>query len=254
MIARGLPNPASQSVLVGVGLAIAEPLEPKRTTGASEAAALAIRLATGMIDAVAARDGPACRKGCDHCCHFAISATAPEVFYLATALRGKHASVRDITARIRERRSETSGMSLDALMAASLPCPLLVDGACASYQERPIVCRQFMSRSTTACASARAGEPTQIPTLGGAINAGVLCRNLLLAAVRTRGLDERCYELTSALDVALTMNGAEQRWLAGEDVLASALIVPRPSAASAMVERIAEQMLAVSDPRASGRN
>lgn len=242
VLARGLPNPAPQSALIGVGLVIAEPLSNGGSEGASRAAALSLRLASVMIDGIARREAPACHRGCDHCCHFAISASAPEILHLARTLRYGGAAAAPIIDRIAARRSETAGMGLEALMAQSLPCPMLSDGVCGAYAARPIVCRQFMSRSAEACGAARAGQPTEIPTLRGAINAGVLGRSLLLAAVRAHGLDGRCYEVTSALQIALQNADSERRWLAGEDVFAAALVAARPPEAEAMVEHLANDM------------
>lgn len=238
-IARGVPNPAPQLLLVGIGLTLAEPMRKAGGGGAAEAAGLAIRLATGMIDTAAAKDKPACHKGCDHCCHFAISATAPEIFHLARALRSGGAGTAPIIDRLADRRRDTSGMALDALMAEALPCPMLENGMCGAYAARPIVCRQFMSRSAEACASARAGSAVEIPTLRTTVNAGVLARNLLLAAVRALHRDDRCYEVTSALAIALEQPDAERRWLTGEDLFAGALLVPRPPEANAMVDHLA---------------
>lgn len=241
-IRQGLPNPVPQAALIGIGLVLEEPLG--KPAGASTAAGLAIRLATATIDKIAARDEPACRKGCDHCCHFAVSATAPEIFHVARALASADAAGAQIRDRIVARQRETSGMRLDALMAQCLPCPLLSEGECGLYSARPIVCRQFMSRAVEPCAEARTGQTVEIPVLRGAINAGALTRNLLLAAVRARGLDERCYELSSALAVALAAPEAERQWLAGQDVFAQAIVVPRAAEATAVVARLASEISA----------
>lgn len=245
-IARGLPNPVPEHLLVGVGLVLQEALAEDASGGAAKAAGLAIRLASGMIDAAATKDKPACRLGCDHCCHFAVSASAPEIFHLAREISRDPARRAAIAAALAERGRHTDGMDLASLMSAALPCPLLDDGACGAYGGRPIVCRQFMSRSVEACAASLAGDRVEIPVLKAAINAGVLARNLLLAAVRARGLDNAgCHELSSALHLALSVPNAERRWLAGEDVLAPALAVPRAADAEVMVERVAAAMRSV---------
>lgn len=241
-ISRGLSSPTPEREFIAIALALAEPLERDGTGGAAHAAGLALRLASATIDQTASRDTPACTRGCDHCCHFAISASAPEVFHVARALKAGGSATGAMVARIAGRSRDIAGMSLDAVMAAYLPCPLLTDSACGVYAARPIVCRQFMSRSASACGAARAGESIEIPILHGAINAGVLSRNLLIAAADALGRDRRCYELTSALHIALSKPDAEKRWLAGSDVLGRALHVARPPDADAMVERLSATM------------
>lgn len=241
-IGRGLSSPATERELVAIALTLAEPLDRDTTGGAAHAAGLALRLASATIDQAASRDTPACAKGCDHCCHFSISASAPEVFHVARALKAGGSSTGMLVANIAQRSRESAGMSLDAIMAACLPCPLLVGGACGVYAARPIVCRQFMSRSAEACGAARSGESIEIPVLRGAINAGVLARSLLIAAADALGLDRRCYELTSALHISLSEPDAEKRWLAGSDVFAGALHVARPPDAESIADRLSSTL------------
>jgi hypothetical protein len=79
----------------------------------------------------------------------------------------------------------------------------------------------------------------EIPTLKGAVNAGVLCRSLLLAAGRSAGLSDHCYELSGALAVALGEPDAERRWLAREDVFAGVPVAQRPAQAQGMIDQYA---------------
>src|SRR5215475_10154823 len=37
----------------------------------------------------------ACRKGCSHCCHIWVSATAPEILYVARLLKRRDAAILD---------------------------------------------------------------------------------------------------------------------------------------------------------------
>lgn len=70
----------------------------------------------------------ACRRGCDGCCTH-ISLFPVEAVNLALALRrlpqGEVSRIRD-----KARAAAPDG-----------PCPLLEDGACLLYAERPIICR-----------------------------------------------------------------------------------------------------------------
>ena len=235
-IREGLPNPVPQSVLIGVGLVMRGKLADKADpAGASRAAEIAAGFAGRAIDGIVARDQVACRRGCAFCCHFAVSASPPEVFRLARSLRGQSG----ISEAVSARAEATRGLTLEELTRRCLPCVLLSGSECTAYDARPITCRQFLSRSAEACERNLQGEPIEIPVLKGAVNAGVLCRSLLLAAGRSAGLSDACYELSGALAIALAKPDAERRWLAREDVFAGAAVAQRPAAPQAMIDQFA---------------
>jgi Fe-S-cluster containining protein len=240
-IGQGLPNPVAQSVLIGIGLVMRDKLAGKtEQPDASAAAEIATRLASRAIDSVAARDQVDCRRGCAFCCHFAVSASPPEVFRLARGLRRQAGeSSNAILAAVRERTLAIRGLTLEELTRRCLPCVLLSGSECAAYDARPITCRQFLSRSAEACERNLRGEPVEIPILKGAVNAGVLCRSLLLAAGRSAGHSDDCYELSGALAVALGEPDAERRWLARQNVFAAVPVAARPASAQAMIEQYA---------------
>jgi Fe-S-cluster containining protein len=240
-IVEGLPNPVPQSVLIGAGLVMRGKLADRADpAGPSRAAEIAARVAGRAIDTVAAREEAACRRGCAHCCHFAVSASPPEVFRLARTLR-KRTGILDA---VRLRAEATRSLTLEELAKRCLPCVLLAGSECTAYDARPITCRQFLSRSAEACERNLHGEPIEIPVLKGAINAGVLCRNLLLAAGRSAGLSDNCYELSGALAIALGLADAERRWLAREDVFARVPVAARPASAQAMIDLYASLIAA----------
>jgi len=236
-VSQGLPNPASQSVLLGVALLLRHSLAGR---GPAEAATIAARALDRTIGTIQARTPVACRRGCSHCCHFTVSASAPEILLLARTVRSSGSELSErFDSAVRARAEATRGAALDELMRRCLPCPLLMDRACGSYAGRPMMCRQFLSLSAEVCERNLKGEAVEIPVVKGAVNAGVLCRNLLLAAVRSAGLGDGCYELSSGLAVALAEPDAEGRWRAGAPVFAAALPVPRPQAGEAMIEQFA---------------
>jgi hypothetical protein len=229
----GLPNPVPQSVLIGVGLILRGKLADKADpAGASRAAEIALGFAGRAIDGIAARETIACRKGCAFCCHFAVAASPPEVFRLAQVLRGN----RGVPEAVSARAAATRGLTLEEITGRCLPCVLLDGGACIAYDARPITCRQFLSRSAEACAASLEGKPVDIPTLKGAVNAGVLCRGLLLAAGRAAGLADTCYELSGALAIALAEPDAERRWLLRKNVFAGVATAARPASAQVMID------------------
>lgn len=72
------------------------------------------------------RDQISCKKGCDACCRF-LNLFPVEAFSLSRAFLALPGHARD---RATERVS-----------AGKDHCPLLVDGACLLYAERPVICR-----------------------------------------------------------------------------------------------------------------
>jgi hypothetical protein len=235
-LADGLPNPVPQSMLIGVGLILRGKLTARdEPAGASRADEIALGFASRAIDGIAARDKPDCRLGCAFCCHFAVTASPPEIFHLARSLRRSG----DTTETVRQRAEAVRGLSLADITTRCMPCVLLRDGVCNAYNARPITCRQFMSRSALACEQNLKGEPVEIPVLKAAVSAGVLCRSLLLAASRAAGLSDECYELSGALAVALSERDAERRWLAGENVFAGVPVAARAAAPQGMIDQYA---------------
>ena len=236
---QGLGEGVDDDTLLGLGLVINEKLADRqsavRASEAAELAELVLERSLSEFDATVA-----CRRGCDHCCHSVVSATPPEVFRIAAALRSNAATLSElapdaVAARCRDKR----GDAIADMMAQKRPCPLLLDGACGVYAVRPLSCRQLLSRSVELCiASMHHGKDVQ-PFVSPALDRGVLVRILLLGAMRANGLPDTSYELSGALAIALATEDAERRWLAGEDVLAGALVTPRPASTQAFVDRTA---------------
>lgn len=90
------------------------------------------------FDAAVARTPAAfaCRAGCDACCHQRFGVFAIE----AAQLRGALARLARESPELRNRiRGQARQQAEDP--AAPDRCPLLVDGRCAVYGERPLICR-----------------------------------------------------------------------------------------------------------------
>ncbi|MCY1058133.1 YkgJ family cysteine cluster protein [Nannocystis sp. SCPEA4] len=74
----------------------------------------------------------ACRSGCDTCCHQRFGVFAAEAEPIRRALADLSVRTPVLRARIREQADDP---------AHQHHCALLVDGACAVYGERPLICR-----------------------------------------------------------------------------------------------------------------
>lgn len=164
----------------------------------------------------------ACAKGCGYCCHTWVSATAPEIFLLARAVRADEKQRAGVTVDVVARCRDTAGLTPLQRYGAKLPCPLLVENACSRYRDRPTVCRQATALDLQDCLEEFEGKRFESDIrvssvyLAHARNA----RTPMLAALRLTGLDACAYELSAGLSRALEFNNAEARWLAGDDVFA----------------------------------
>jgi Fe-S-cluster containining protein len=192
---------------------------------------------------------PDCKKGCGHCCRTYVSATAPEIFAIARAMRelpaAHFAAMRE---RVREAAEATTpGWSQDRFF--TYQCPLLEEGACSLHPVRPDACRGVSSYSVDACirsiaaASQKRDEP--IPKVREHAILRSLHAHGLWAALQAAGLPYTYYSLNQGLDRVLDTPEAEPRWLAGEDIFAG---VPNDTMlegqARAMVEATIRTLIA----------
>ena len=231
----GLPNPASESAVLGMGLVMRDKLaDTAISSRAAEAASLAEAMLERTVQKMPQAPSYQCAAGCNYCCHAAVSVSAPEVFGIARKLSAAAPEERaTILARARERKTST----VEAALSLRGACPLLRDGQCSVYEVRPMGCRQFVSTSQEGCRTAFEARNGELPFVPAAANAGLIFRSMLLGASASLGLKADTYELSSALIVALSEPDAETRWLAGEDVFADALKTPQPPNMQSSVER-----------------
>ena len=219
---RGLGATPSRDEVVGVAEILRAKLqEAGNDRRAGEAATLAQTLGDRSLRAYPSEARIACSRGCSYCCYGFVGVVPPEAFRIAEAVRNGQAGGLDAAA-VRDRAQPLLGLDPPARVGRKLPCPLLVDGMCSVYEQRPLVCRQTTSLSLPHCIEEFEGtDPNgriEISSvhLAHASNAHVVLLGAMLAA----GLPSEAYELGSILDVALTDVACEKRWLAGEKVFA----------------------------------
>ena len=187
-----------------------------------------VRYLHSKVDATLSdlRDVPvACKKGCDHCCYVWVSATAPEVLFIAKTIVSKSdPALRD---RIRAAHMATARFSFDERDQHPYPCPLLVNHMCSIYETRPKACRLAASGNADICARAIHNLSNEdIPTPFMHMIARSSYAIALAAALKHSHLPYQAYEFAAALDRALGVNDAEQAWLAGEDIFSGVLRDP----------------------------
>ena len=173
----------------------------------------------------------ACHEGCHWCCHLKVSATAPEVFALADYLRTSAAPgvLEWAKARAAELSQDARIFSADAKAEAKIPCALLTEaGACAAYEARPLACRGWNAVDPESCRleleddSVLGERNEELARECAALSVG------LVEALADAELPTEILELTSALHVALSDEGALARWVSGEPIFASARADAKP--------------------------
>jgi uncharacterized protein len=73
-----------------------------------------------------------CGRGCDSCCHVRLSVFSIEAPRIEAALRELSTRAPAVRERVRQQADDPK---------VADRCPMLVDGGCAIYAERPIICR-----------------------------------------------------------------------------------------------------------------
>jgi hypothetical protein len=242
-IAIGLPQTPRRADAVAVAEVLRSKLsEAGNDRRASEAAQLAHRLGEQSMRAYPPRANIACTKGCSYCCYSFVGVTPPEVFRLAEAVRRSKAVGLGIEA-VRARTEPLRGISPLERIGRKLPCPLLVEGACSVYADRPLVCRQATSLSLQSCIDEfeNIGTDDRVEVSEGHLAHAGNAHVVLLGALLAAGFPIDAFELAASLDVALADSESERRWLAGEDVFAA---LPRNVQRPREVEMVARAIAA----------
>lgn len=160
----------------------------------------------------------ACGKGCSHCCHLPVSVLAPEAIHVVKTLGPRRAVAE---AALQQSLTQVRGVSLEQRGAMVTPCPLLDDGNCSVYRNRPLTCRTAASGDADICRRAYtqlSGEGVPVPKVFNQMRLGYSLA--LTGAMRQAGLSFTAYEYNCALERVMARPDAEAAWLSGEDILA----------------------------------
>lgn len=162
----------------------------------------------------------ACKEGCHHCCSARVEALAPEIFLIARVLASQAAAERQQLLQ----RLDAHRIRADKAGAwrQRPQCPFLVNGLCSIYAVRPSTCRKAHSLELAKCQENAAEIPQSLAVVVGAeaLATGTA------AAYGQLGFDSACYELGSAVLLALGDSTAESRWYEGEAVFGPATDSP----------------------------
>jgi Fe-S-cluster containining protein len=170
-------------------------------------------------DAYAKAAGAECRSGCVSCCYLMVLGTPFEVFSIARQLLDTKTQA-ELEA-LKQRLQRVSEVPLDSTLRAKarIPCALLENGRCSTYEQRPSVCRMALSQSRAACDACLKGAGGFIPYIEQPSRfAAVMQMGIDYALITRRNLSTEGAELSRALKIALdNYEGALTSWLEGKD-------------------------------------
>lgn len=86
-----------------------------------------------------------CRQGCNHCCHYPLTISLWEGLGLYQGLRREGLWRPSLKASLERHAALTFETAPEVWLMATIPCPLLDEGRCAAYQDRPFACRATLS-------------------------------------------------------------------------------------------------------------
>jgi len=163
------------------------------------------------------RSPVACEPGCSFCCHLRVMALPVEVFGLVDFVKARFTpgELSGFRERLVMTAAQIRAVPAGQLLAANIPCPLLVDGRCSAYAARPLNCRSYHSLDRAACERSF-NEPanpahthpqfSKVARVHESVQAG------LVSATSAAGYDARQYELVTALEEAMGDAAARRRF------------------------------------------
>ena len=168
----------------------------------------------------------ACKKGCSHCCYIWVSATAPELLFIAKIIRsrGEH-----VIERVREAHRQTKDFDFGTRPEHPHPCPLLEQAVCSIYKSRPTACRLAASADASICERSYHNVTNEdIPTPMLHMAARSVYAIGFAVALKQSKLTYDAYEFNAGLARALDVPDAERAWLSGDNIFSEVMRDPGP--------------------------
>ena len=170
---------------------------------------------------------PACQKGCWHCCTHLVTASVPEVLRIANVIRESWTTeeidaLKERIAVHKEAIKPAKGTPQNTWPRHA--CPLLQDGACSVWKDRPFVCRGWNSLDVQPCIEKERNPQSGVREQGLAHQVAVTDYILqgYEAALASARVNADLCELSHALDIALNKPDAAARYLNGDNLFAPA--------------------------------
>lgn len=190
--------------------AIEQGLSNDTLFAAIESLYLAIDGLNDSIVALAERQNTrvACHKGCHCCCHQAVYANSYELHYLSEKIKSRYTSekiskwieVADTKFAVTSKMNETEVSNFKA------PCPLLENGACSTYDARPMACRIYLSTKLETCIEFYQHPENKLnfPALiEFPLHAGRMMNEGFMGALKDHGIETAEFRLEEGLSIVL---------------------------------------------------
>jgi Fe-S-cluster containining protein len=167
-----------------------------------------------------------CKDGCAYCCYQTVEVTIPEAILVA-ALVADPTDPRRGT--VIEAAQAWKGLSEADRRRTGRPCPLLVDGKCSVYDDRPLMCRGLFATESAQC------RAEHVAALSGGADATVeifpMAQYFMLGdqaglrgILKDMRLQYDVVELTAAVAAILEDPDLIERWLAGETIFGPEMV------------------------------
>ncbi len=171
-----------------------------------------------MISSIqAAYSPPACKVGCSYCCYGLIPVTVPELVELSQVLEGWSDSERQL---LRVRLAAYAEKSKEYwrydLHHFSEPCPLLFDGKCTVYENRPLYCRGKSSYDAEDCRKQMLGEQVPLKVVPGQHETGAYSVGGIVLGLKAANCYSGTYDLGASLGILVSHPGAAEELSKGE--------------------------------------
>lgn len=159
---------------------------------------------------------PECAAGCDSCCYQSVDVSIPEAILVALQVADPADPRRREIFRIAD---ETEGLDPSARADTRLPCPLLVEGRCSVYENRPLLCRATLSPCAQSCRDVFAGKPgAALQIYWGPQFFALSDKDAMRGICKDLGLQHDSVELVQTVATILRDPSTVVRWAAGEHV------------------------------------
>ncbi len=157
-----------------------------------------------------------CGPGCNACCYQNVEASIPEAILVSMQLSDPADPRRNA---LFETADAVAGLTQEHRIRSGRPCPLLVEGKCSVYDNRPLICRATLSPCAQKCYAALEGKDNlqiylvpQFFALGDKDALRGICKDI--------GLQYDNVDLIQTVAAILRDPTTVVRWASGEKVFA----------------------------------
>jgi hypothetical protein len=164
-----------------------------------------------------------CGPGCNACCYQNVEVSIPEAILVALQVADPNDSRRAI---ILQTADADADLDSAARARTGIPCPLLVDGQCSVYENRPLLCRATLSPCAKACYDVLEGKDVALQIYWGPQFFAIGDKDALRGICKDLDLQYDNVDLVQTVAAILRDPTTVTRWAAGEVVFNTALKEP----------------------------